>query len=414
MGSFGPFVLTRMVGRGGMAEVFLAHRAGEEGAPPVVLKRLRPEVAQDAEYGKRLALEAQLAARLSHPSLVKLIEYGRVGECYYLVMEQVRGHSLRRLLEHAMNTDTPPPLAAALGIAESVLAGLGAMHAARDDGGKSRPFLHRDVTPGNVIVSHDGRGVLIDYGIAKDVFGPSITVVGKVVGTSRYMAPEHRMAQPCDARADVFSASRIVFELITARHPWPPLSAHRELLRVVFDPPEVTPEIAARVPADVREVLWAGLACAPEDRHRSAAAMLDALRATATWRALVAEHGTLASAVQAWVRSTGVVADEALAELVIDSPSVGGAGTGTAWSRSGRLAVVSTDHVALETVPFDPPRSSLAPDARVLSIPPLAPARGRDSTRKIAVLARPRRSLLVGVVVGAVALAGVVVAIAFH
>ncbi len=404
--TFGPFVLTKLVGRGGMAEVFLAHRDGEPADPPVVLKRLRPEVALDPEYGKRLALEAQLASLLSHPSLVKLIEYGRVGDCHYLVMAQVRGHSLRRLLEHAMDHDRPPPLAAALGIAEAVLGGLSAMHEARDELGKRRPFLHRDVTPGNVIVDHDGRGVLIDYGIAKDVFGPSITMVGKVVGTSRYMAPEHRMSQRCDARADVFSISRILFELITARHPWPPLPAHRELLRVVFDPPERTPEVDARLPDDVREVLWRGLACAAEERHASATAMLEALRATPTWAAQEAQHGTLGAAVQAWVRSTGVIADEALRELVIDSPSVGGANVGVAWSRTGRIA----SKTPVEAVPFDPPRTSDAPDARVLSIPPLAPARGRDSTRNIAVVARPKRKLVLGVVVGAVALVGVVAA----
>lgn len=377
--TFGPFVLTRLIGRGGMAEVFLAHRDGEGDRPPLVLKRLRPEVAQDAEYGKRLALEAQLAARLSHPSLVKLIEYGRVGDCHYLAMAQVRGHSLRRLLEHAMEHDEPPPLAAALGIAAALLGGLSAMHEATDDHGKRRPFLHRDVTPGNVIVSLEGRAVLIDYGIAKDVFGPSITMIGKVVGTSRYMAPEHRMSQPCDARADVFAVSRILFELTTARHPWPLLSAHRELLRVVFDPPELTPEVQARVPADVRAVLWKGLACAPEDRHASATAMLEALAATDTWQALVAEHGSLERAVEAWVLSTGVVPDEALEELVIDSPSVVADAVGqVAWTSTGRLDASPE------------PRLSEVPDARVLTIPPLAPARGRDSTTHMSLAPPPR------------------------
>jgi len=366
--AFGPFELTRLIGRGGMAEVFLAQRRDLAGSPEVVLKRLRPEVAADVEYSRRLALEAQLASRLSHPSIVKLLEYGRVGDCYYLAMEQVKGWSLRRLVELSMERDQPPPLGAALGIIEGILGGLSTMHAAKSDDGKPRPFLHRDVTPNNVIVDHTGRAVLIDYGIAKDVYGPSITVVGKVVGTSRYMAPEHRLSQRCTPRADVFSASRICFELITARPPWPLLSAHRELLRVVFDPPEVTPEIEGRLPEDIRAIVWRGLACNADERFLNATEMLEALQASPTW----ADYGQDASAqVLAWIKKLEILPDEGLLGPVIDSAPAR-SGSGITWSPSGQLSQDEPD-VATSV------RISQLPQASVLSIPPLPPPKKRDS-----------------------------------
>ena len=330
-----------------------------------MLKRLRPEVAHDEEYTRRLRFEATVASRLSHENLVKLLEFGRVGDCHYLVMEQVKGWSLKRLLDHALAQDTPPPLAVSVGIARGILAGLRAMHDARDDAGARRPFLHRDITPGNVIIDHEGKAVLIDFGIAKDMFGPAITRIGRIVGTARYMAPEHRMGEFCDPRADVFSASLIFFELLAARNPWPSLSPTREILRTVFDPPEVNEVIAARIPEDLRAVVFRGMACKADDRYADAHEMVAALEATETFRAL---EQPLGAAVSRWVAATGVVSDEALEALIIDSlPSatqVEPVKKDLVWSPDGKLAPLAED-ISTDRLPV----------ADILSIPPLPPAR---------------------------------------
>ena len=373
---FGPFLLERMLGRGGMSEVFIAHRRGDEAGDPVVLKRLRPELAQDQEYLERLRFEATVAARLIHPNLVRLLEFGRVGECHYLVMEHVRGYSLRRLLERVVEDDTPPPPAVGLNIGAGILAGLTAMHGARDDHGESRPILHRDVTPSNVIVNHDGQPVLIDFGIAKDVFGPAITRVGTIVGTARYMAPEHRLGHNTDPRADVFSASMILFELLTARHPWAPMSPRKELLRTVFDPPELTPDIAGRIPADVWPVIERGLMNDPDERHRDAASMLQGLESTQTVRALRALGPMMAESTARWVQTMGVQADEALQSLVIDAgstkPEVAGS---VVWSSKGQVAEIEQL--------FDAARLSDLPDARRVTIPPLGPRVAQHETGEL-------------------------------
>jgi eukaryotic-like serine/threonine-protein kinase len=385
--AFGPFWLEKMLGRGGMSEVFLATRRDQSG-PPVVLKRLRPELMSDAEYLHRLRFEATVAARLRHPNLVQLLEFGRVGECYYLAMEHVRGYSLRRLIDHAMELDKPPPTPVALGIATGILGGLTAMHGATDDDGHPRPILHRDVTPGNVIIDHQGRAVLIDFGIAKDVFGPSITRVGRIVGTARYMSPEHRMGQFVDPRADVFSASIILFELLTARHPWPPMSARMELLRTVFDPPEIPPEIVQRIPADLLAAVTRGLENDQERRYRDAAAMLAALEAESSVRAMRQAGASLVEETLAWVRKSGIPSDESLNDMVIDSQSSKPEAEGSVvWNPKGQLT--AENHFVEEA-----PRTSDLPEAKRVTIPPLAPRIEIDKTADLAVeaLGGPPRS----------------------
>jgi serine/threonine protein kinase len=357
---FGPFILERLLGRGGMAEAFIAQRRGAAG-PRLVLKRIRADLADDAEYLRRFILEAQVASRLGHDNLVRFHEFGRVGRCHYIAMDMVTGHSLNRLLDPVFADDRAPPVAAGLSIGTGLLDGLAAMHAVTDENGEPRPMLHRDVTPANVIISRDGVPVIIDFGITKDVLGPAITLPGRVIGTARYMAPEHRMAEYIDTRADVFSVSVILFELLTGTHPWPPLDSIKELLRTSFDPPVFPASAVERLPEDIRAVLLKGLACAPQDRFADAAAMADALRACTDYAALV--DGGRQSVVE-WVRSLDVTLDEELSAPVVDLARREPEEEVVMWTAGGNL---STDEVSA----FDP----TVDDHGVLTIPPLPPRR---------------------------------------
>jgi len=350
--SFGAFVLHRSLGRGGMAEVFLAARDTEPGRPRFVLKRCRDDVDVDEEILARLKLEAQVAASHDHRNLVDLIEFGKVGDRPYLVMEYVQGISLDRLLAHVFDNDDPPPSSAALAIGIGLLDGLGALHGATERGGEDRPILHRDVKPRNVIIESAGRPVLIDYGIALDVFGPKISTFGKVVGTPRYMAPERRRSAPIDARSDVFSASMILFELLTARHPWAPLSGAEEMLRDHLGPVEMNETADARIPADVRSILLKGLEDDPSARWGDGRAMARALEATASGQEARRVSNPWGH-VRAWTNATGLAFDEAL---------------------------VNTQATLLPSPEGEP--------AELLSIPPLAPKEdgGRGHNLELAAL----------------------------
>lgn len=349
MERFGPFEIVRLLGRGGMAEAFVARRADDHHAEPLVVKRIRPDHAQREEYHRRFVLEAQVASRLAHPNLVRFVEFGQVGPAQYLAMEMVRGRSLHRLLDHLFLREEPPPVEVAISIGAGVLSGLAEMHAVTDENGQSRPMLHRDVTPANVILATDGRPVIIDFGITKDLFGPSLTLPGKVIGTARYMAPEHRRAEYLDPRADVFSASVILAELLLGRHPWPPLSSIKELLRVSFDPPELTDAERTRLSPELIEVLFQGLDCDRERRFVDARAMLEALRALPIYPSDGEQQ------VATWAQGLGVPLDEELVEPVVDLLPTG---------------------APTDTPPASPPAGSgEAQGAQVLALPPLPPRR---------------------------------------
>jgi eukaryotic-like serine/threonine-protein kinase len=344
-----------------MAEAFLARRPPDSKL--LVVKRVRPDLAAQAEYIRRFTLEAQIASHLSHPNLVRFLEFGQVGHCHYIVMEHVRGYSLQRLLNDMLPEGLPPilearpPLSAALHLGAGILDGLSAMHAIRDETGQSRPMLHRDVTPSNVIVTLEGRPVLIDFGIAKDIMGPELTVPGVVIGTARYMAPEHRRAEYIDPRADVFSASVIMYELIVGEHPWPVLSSLKEILRSTFDPPELSEEARRRVPEDIVGVLLRGLACDVDQRYPDAAAMSAAIKRCGAFPPEVGE-GT--REVLQWIEARGLNPDETLDCPVVDY----GNSVTASWRSDGTLSDKPSSDEGKETS-----------SSRILQVPPLPPRR---------------------------------------
>ena len=386
-----------------MAEAFIGFRRSDPRHHPIVLKRIRPDLAKNDEYYRRFVLEAQVASRLNHPNLVRFLEFGRVGQCHYIAMDQIRGWSLKRLLEPVFATRRGPSPEAALYLGAGILDGLGAMHSVKDEKGEPRPMLHRDVTPANVIIAHDGHPVIIDFGITKDVLGPQITLPGRVIGTMRYMAPEHRKAEYIDARADVFSASVILYELLAAQPPWPPIEGVRELLRVTFDAPEVSAEMRARVPDDVWRLVLKGLDCDPANRFKDASEMIAALRACSSFARAEAEG---AAAVREWAREQRLSADEELEHPVVDRVTENGGAEEVMWTSAGSISS-SDDPIDEEEVETEDI------DAKVLTIPPLPPRRDsaldastHDDLRRMVVAGKP--GWIVPAVVAAIALFAVI------
>lgn len=399
---FGPFELERLLGRGGMAEVFIAHRIDRKLDHHLVLKRIRPDFAHDSEYLKRFVLEAQVASRLRHENLVKFHEFGKVGDCHYIAMEHVDGHSLHRLLEPVIKQHRAPPLEVALHMTHGIMAALSAMHSVKDDRGRSRPMLHRDVTPANVIIARDGRPVLIDFGITKDVLGPAITLPGKIIGTARYMSPEHRRAEIIDTRADVFSVSVILWELLTGHHPWSPLETMKEILRTSFDPPVVPEEVRGKIPEDVLAIVQRGLLCEAGERFRDASEMSEALEACPAFLAIGDRGDELA---KAWIASIDLEADFDLDEPVVDhkkKKKVDDERADLVWSAHGKIATDEAEFV-------DPIPADQRSDALILQVPPLpeprAAALGGDHDDEDVMREAVGRPMWVNAVIVAVLLA---------
>jgi serine/threonine-protein kinase len=274
--SLGPYELVRLLGRGGMAEVWLAIAHGASGfARRIAVKTLAPELAAEPELERALIREATVAARLHHRNLVAVHGLGVADGRYYVAMEYVDGGDLAALVDGAA---MPEPLA--LYVAHELGLGLAHLHAARDDRGLGLGLVHRDVAPGNVLVSTTGDVKLADFGIAKATALADLTAAGTRKGTYAYMSPEQLAGEPVDAASDQFGLAVCVVELVTGQRPF------------AGDTPWATMDAIRRGDArldglaeDVTAFARRALAVDPRARFASMAALRDAVAALQRARA---------------------------------------------------------------------------------------------------------------------------------
>jgi serine/threonine-protein kinase len=161
--------------------------------------------------------EARLAARIHHPNVVAIQDLGKIGNDYVIVMEYVEGVDLERLLLSARAAERQVPLAVALGILCRICDGLDAAHRATAPDGSPLGIIHRDVKTANVLVSRQGSVKVVDFGIAKAAKQVHYTVAGETKGTPAMMAPEQRVGEQVDVRADVYSVAAVGYELVTGQ-----------------------------------------------------------------------------------------------------------------------------------------------------------------------------------------------------
>jgi serine/threonine protein kinase len=212
----GRYSVGERIGSGGLAEVHLASAEGADGfAKRLVVKRIRGDLLGEAAAVDALRSEARLAQRLSHGNVVHVFDYGQDDDgSPYIVMEHVDGCSLRELLEDLQRRGERLELSDTLFVVEEVAAALHYAHGLTDDDGMPLQIVHRDVKPGNILVSRDGVVKLTDFGIAKTRALPLETIPGLVKGTPRYLAPEQAADRPVDARADVYGLGVVLGELL--------------------------------------------------------------------------------------------------------------------------------------------------------------------------------------------------------
>lgn len=248
---FGPYTLLEQLGQGGMAVVHRAERVGEAGfKKKVAIKRILPQYKRDPSLLERFAAEARTNARLDHPNLVQVLDFGIDPEPY-LVLEYIEGVSLSQLMQRLLAKNEKLEVAAALFIAAEVANGLDHAHRKRGDDGKPLGIVHRDVSPQNVLLSNEGGVKVSDFGLVKAADNVLKTASGISIGKLSYMAPEQAMGQETDARADVFSLGVSIWEMLTLRSlisPDDPAKAAKLVQSGNFDPvsryrPEVDPRI---------------------------------------------------------------------------------------------------------------------------------------------------------------------------
>jgi len=271
---FGKYSVLGHLATGGMAEVWLARQVGMEGFEKiVVIKRARPELA-DLETTGLFLDEARLVATLEHPNIAQVYEIGSVNGSYFFVMEYVDGADLRRLIETAIAKRTRVSIADALYIITHVCTALHYAHEKRDLDERPLHIIHRDVSPSNVLLSHDGSIKVCDFGIAKAHSRKADnTQSGVLKGKFSYMSPEQCQSFPIDRRSDVFSIGILLYELTTLSKLFRGSSDYALLQKVIETnvPPPSTR--VADYPPGLEHIVMKALAQSPDDRYQTAQAL---------------------------------------------------------------------------------------------------------------------------------------------
>lgn len=277
---FGPYELVRRLANGAVAEVWLARArsvAGFEKA--VALKMVHTRLESEPGVAQLLIEEARLTSRLSHRNIAQVIDLGQVDGRHYIAMEFVDGMDLRRVLKRLRTKEIELSPRVAAFIVREVAEGLEHAHRRVDADGEPLKIVHRDVSPANILVSFDGEVKLSDFGLARSAAKKQATQAGVIKGKYAYMAPEQARSQAVDARADVFSATAVLYELITGASPYPDAALPVLLERVtrgIIDPPE---RHRGDIPEALLAVLHRGLAPDLNLRFANARALADALNA---------------------------------------------------------------------------------------------------------------------------------------
>lgn len=274
----GEYSLLEKLGQGGMAQVYRGERVGEAGfKKKVAIKRMLPAYRRDPSLLERFAAEARTNARLDHPNLVHVLDFGIDPEPY-LVMEFVEGVTLATLLQRLVDQRQQLEIAAACFIGAEAAQGLDHAHRKRDDDGNPLGIVHRDVSPQNVLLSNEGAVKVSDFGLVKAADNVVQTGSGVPIGKMSYMAPEQADHTPVDARADVFSLGIVVWEMLTMRTLMPPNDPARSshmLQLCEFQPPSV---FNPKVPPQLDQIVMRCLTKEPEQRTPSAQALSMQLR----------------------------------------------------------------------------------------------------------------------------------------
>lgn len=274
LGRVGKYRVLSELGRGGMANVYLAVARGPGGVNKlVVLKALLPDLAGEADALSSFLNEARLAAQLNHANVVQTYEVGTEGDRHVIVMEYLEGQSFSSVLKRAESMGETISLEMKLRIIINVLEGLHYAHELSAYDGSPLSLVHRDVSPQNVFVTYDGQVKILDFGIAKVTASSSNTATGVIKGKIAYMAPEQIVGDSVDRRADIFSVGCMLWATVTGKKLWKDVPDVHIMRRVLHGDIPTPRSVNANCDEELEQIIMRALASDRDARYPTALAL---------------------------------------------------------------------------------------------------------------------------------------------
>lgn len=259
------YEIIEKIGNGGMATVYKA--TDKVLKRYVAVKILRDEFTTDEEFIKRFEVEAQSAARLTHPNIVSIFDVGVEGNLYYIVMELIQGKTLKEII---IKERGPLPWKWSINVAIQIASALEMAH--------RNNIIHRDIKPHNIIITEDGIAKVTDFGIAKAVSNSTITAFGTTIGSVHYFSPEHARGGFTDAKSDLYSLGVVMYEMVTGKVPFDADTPVSVALKHMQEEPEEPMEVNPNIPMAVNKIIMRALQKDTTLRYQSATEMLADLR----------------------------------------------------------------------------------------------------------------------------------------
>jgi serine/threonine-protein kinase len=267
---FGKYQLLHKLATGGMGEVWLARQSGPAGFDRfVAVKRLLPNLAENNEFVQMFLDEARLVARLTHPNICQVYEFGSEKGMYYLSMEYMHGEPLSSLLERSLKEKKPIDTGLVAYIIAQALDGLHFAHERKDEHGVPLGIVHRDISPSNIFVTYDGTVKLLDFGIAKAAHRLTQTVAGAIKGKFGYIAPEVYRGETIDRRVDLFAMGVVLWELLLRRRLYKRETEYEVLRAIVEEAPPDPRQYDPKIPEELCVAAMKALAKQPADRFQT-------------------------------------------------------------------------------------------------------------------------------------------------